>query len=53
MVYIRLKFVIKEHELRYMHLHLDKIMIHKIDVTPLTVEEKRIILDKGTEMPFV
>lgn len=28
-------------------------MTYKINITPLTAEEKRIILDKGTEMPFV
>jgi peptide methionine sulfoxide reductase MsrB len=28
-------------------------MTDKINVIPLTAEEKRIILDKGTEMPFV
>lgn len=28
-------------------------MTNKINIIPLTAEEKRIILDKGTEMPFV
>ena len=42
-----------------MHSHSDKfyflirkMMTDKIQVTPLNAEEKRIILDKGTEMPY-